>query len=160
MVVTVADVVTQLQGVEFDPPAPITEYYFFGHRTTVAAIQQWIDDMTAFHNQYWEAGTLTAQAALIDLLVRWDVCFNIMGVPVMGTLMLSGFSYKTLELDIKKGSEYTDMVKNVSLRLYGQYSRLRAMLQDGAEVDIATDMGEDFWQDGLDLFDADTIPTF
>jgi hypothetical protein len=158
MVVTVAQIVIQLQGVEYDPPAPITEYYIFGHRVTVAAIEQWIADMTAFHNEYWDASILSTKAALIDLLIRYDVCFNVMGVPVMGTLMISGVSYHLLENKVDKGDAFTKQVQEVANRLYGQYSRVRGLLQDNISTDVDMTMGEESWQEIDELFPADSIP--
>jgi hypothetical protein len=151
--VSVADVVTLLQG---QVASPGVSYYIFGHEVTSASISMLIADLTAFNAEYWPTSILTTKAALIDMLIRYEVAMEVMGIEVMGQLMLSGFSYNTLELSVSKGQDFSDKTMKVRETLKLRWDRIRRMLQDNVEYDSNLFMGEGTWE-GLETFDNDTI---
>lgn len=156
MVVTVADVVTLLQG---QIATPGVSYYIFGHEITSASISALIADLTAYNNEYWPTNILTTKAALVDLLTKYEVAMELMGIQVMGQLMISGFSYNTLDLSVSKGQDFSDKTMKVREALKLRWDKIRRMLQDDVEYDSNLFMGEGTWE-GLDMFDNDTIPYF
>jgi hypothetical protein len=151
--VTVADVVTLLQG---QIATPGVSYYIFGHEVTSASISMLITDLTAYNVEYWPASILTTKAALIDILTRYEVAMEVMGIQVMGQLMISGFSYSTLELSVSKGADFSEKSNRVREALKLRWDKIRRMLQDDVEYDSNLFMGEGTWE-GLETFDNDTI---
>ena len=154
MVVSVADVITVLNG---SVAVPGTSYYIYGHIITSAAISAIITDITACENASWDAGVLTANPTLIDMLIKYEAAMEVMGIDVMGQLMQSGVTYSILQLSVSKGGAFTEQTTNVINSLMSRWNRIRHILQDDVDSDANMDMGEDFWT-GLDQFSNDTIP--
>jgi len=153
MVVSVSDVVTLLQGKVVSP----TSFFIFGHEVDMATIQALITDITAYENEYWDTATLTLKPALVDMLIKYEAAMEVMGIDVMGQLMISGFSYNTLQLSVSKGQNFTDNTNRVRENLKLRWDKIRRMLQDSTATDTNMDIGPETWE-GLAAHDADTIP--
>jgi hypothetical protein len=81
-----------------------------------------------------------------------------MAHQVMGTQMLSGFTYNTLELSVNKGN-FPDIVTNTAESMRQSAIDLRHMLTDAAVTYTKVDVGSpEYHEDGSNLYDADFVP--
>ena len=110
MTVTVADVVLLLNGV---PNATATGFLFYGHDIATTTIQQAIDLSTRYWVEYLTAGVISDKPLLVDDLILYYAALRIVAGNIMGMLMLSGFSYSTLQLSVQKGN-YPQIVKDMA----------------------------------------------
>jgi len=154
LAVTVSDVVIKLNGETSD--GGVT-YDIFGHNITSESIEREIARRTRFYGKYFSESVQSAEPLLFDDVILLDVCLRILSQMIMGILMLSGFSYSTLELNINK-SNFPDMVKNTALGLLHELNDYISLLTADASGDASTDLGEDNWQNGLDKYDQDSWP--
>ena len=133
--------------------------YLYGHQISQAKIAAITDSCVAFHNEYWSDGVLTDKEALVIQVAVLDTLLELMGLHVLSQLMQSGVTYSTLQLSVTKGGTFTEQTKENIQALTLRRDRFIRMLQDSAEVDANTDLGQDYWTNGLDKYDVDDTPT-
>ena len=139
MVVTLADIATQLQGVRNGTNTGYVLYRYYDVLDTT--IQEYIDQCTAYCTEQIDAATITASPALFDYFVQNYVCWRLLGEHVMGMVMAVGFSWEDLETRIdrknypevigKAAEQYQQRVKEFFLLL-----RERVVLFSFAEYNV------------------------
>ena len=152
--VTVSDVVTALGGSVGTTPGT---YIIFSHTVNTATIQAIINRRTRFFNAFFMQSTLTQNADLVDDAITLDSALRLMAQVMMGTLMVSGFSYSVLEHSVNLAN-FPQINEGVVKGLMNELRSLINQLDSSGDFFASTAMGTENFQNGLDQFQIDSLP--
>ena len=154
MTATVADVITLLGGTVHDA----VSYDIFGYTILTSAIAMQLDFAQEYYDgDFFSASLLLTRWEKIDKIIILETAVCLLSSQIMGTLMVSGFSYSVLEHSVNVGN-FPDIVKNSALGFAQFRDKLIHQLVDSADYNVDTAMGVEYWGDGLGRFAQDTIP--
>ena len=143
MTVTVSDVVIFLSGTLNGAG---TGYTIYGHDVLTTSITQKIGLSTRYWEAFMTASVLTQSAQLVDDLILHDVAFRIVYCDIMGALMVSGFSYSTLQLSVNLGN-FPQIVQDMATSLLAAVRNYINILSTSGDTYDVTSTEDDICTD-------------